>query len=145
MTVYGHFGLLCRANLEATQRIGALALEAGATVWRLEVAVAQERLQNSSEALRAFPATTTDERDVVDPFVDCREIMKQALEAAWIWVEAADKARADLSRIAGFPLPAAGQSLIEAWLSAAKAGHEVSAVTESHHGKIAESPTPKAA
>lgn len=121
MTVFEHFGLLFRANLEATQRIGALALEASAAVLRLEVAAAQECLKNSSEALRSFPALIAEERDVVAPFVNCREIMEQALEAARIWVEAADRSRADLSRIAGTPLPAAGQSLTEAWLSAAKA------------------------
>ncbi len=144
MTVYEQFGLLRRANLEATQRIGALTLEAGATVRRLELAAAQERQRNSGEPLRAFPATTAEARDVVDPFV-CREIMKQALEAVRIWIEAADRARVDLSPIAGIRLPATGQSLIEAWLSAAKAGQELSAVTERHHRKIVESQTTKAA
>lgn len=145
MTGYEQFGLLRRANLDATQRIGALALEAGATACRLEVAAAQGRLHNSGEPLRAFPATTAEERDVVDPFAKCRAIMKQALEAARIWVEAADRVQADLSRIEGIPLPATGRSLIGAWLSAAKAGQEVSAVTERHCRKIAESQASKAA
>lgn len=71
--------------------------------------------------------------------------MKQAPEAARVWIEAADRAWVDLSPIAGIRLPATGQSLIEAWLSAAKAGQELSAVTERHHRKIVESQTTKAA
>ncbi len=145
MTYYKQLGVLCHANLEATQRTEVFALEAGATVLRTQMDAAQELIRNSSEPLRALSATTPDERDVADQFVIWSDIMKRTLEAARIWVEATVRAQTDLSRITGTHLPAAGQSLIQAWLSAAKAGHEVSAVTERHHRKIAESQTRKAA
>ena len=99
MSGYEQLSVLCRANLEVTQRIEALALEAGARVWLMQMEAAQELLQNTTE----------------------------------------------LSRVVATCLPATGQSLIGAWLSAAKGGHEVSAVTERHRRKIAESQTSKAA
>ena len=145
MTHYEQLGVLWHANLEATRCMATFGLEAGTAVFRMQMEATQRLAQHSSEHLEVLLTTPAEERIASDQFVICSDIMKRAMEAARTWVEAAAKAQADLSRIAGTRLTATGQSLIEAWLSAAKAGQEVSAVTERHQHTIAEGRTSKAA
>lgn len=145
MTHYKPLDELWYANLEATQRMEALALEAGATALRMQMDAVSESIPNSSERLRALLTTTAAERYLLDRFVTCSDIVKRTMEATRIWAEAAVEAQNQISRIAGAQSPATGPSLIAAWLSAARAGQEVSAVTERHHHRIAEGPSPNAA
>lgn len=132
MTHYEQLGVLWHANLEASRRMSTFGLEAGTAVFRMQMEATQRLAQNSSEHLEALSTTPAEERTMSDQFLICSDIMKRAMEAARTWVEAAVKAQAELSRISGTQVTATGQSLIEAWLSAAKAGQEVSAVTERH-------------